>query len=92
MEQLPYVVLGLGVLSFFVWWWYYLHEAKNPDGHPPNMMFIGGLHAFFVIVGFAVPKFISDFARDQPILFYSIVGLSIVVLLALLFAAILKKR
>jgi hypothetical protein len=91
MEQLPYVALALGVLSFFVWWWYYLSEAKNPDGHPPPMMFVGALHAFFVATGFVAPKFFLDFVT-QSILFYVAVGVSIVVLFALLFTAFVKKR
>ena len=91
MEQLPYVALALGVLSFFVWWWYYLNEAKNPDGHPPNMMFIGALHAFFVAVGFAVPQFVWKY-QDDRVLFYAAAGVSIVVLFALLFTAFIKKK
>lgn len=76
---LPYLALGLGILSFGIWWWAYLKEARNPIGKPPNMWMVTLLHLFFVAMGLLTPFFLNPVT--QQVIFAAIVGVATFVLL-----------
>ncbi|MEI6233872.1 MAG: hypothetical protein WCT04_12515 [Planctomycetota bacterium] len=59
MDIVPYVVLGLGIISFIVWWQVYIKEARHPDGRPPSMWVMAAVHAAAILLGFLVPFFIN---------------------------------
>jgi hypothetical protein len=86
MNLLPYVTLVVGILSFGIWWWSYLQEAKNPDGKPPNMWIVSGIHALFILVGFLSPFFLDP--DEQKAIFIAVVGVSLFVLVISILAGI----